>query len=125
FNPLFPRGAYFGYAALIGPYNLIDIHPLLTLSFTKKVDFEFDYDAFWRYSQNDGLYGINGFLTYSGRNITSKYIGGQSAFRLSYDPNNFINLTYEITWFNAGDFLKAAGSGKDILFTGITAQLKF
>src|ERR1044072_7001138 len=27
FNPLFPRGGYFGLAALIGPANLFDIHP--------------------------------------------------------------------------------------------------
>jgi hypothetical protein len=27
FNPLFPKGAYFGQVALIGPANLVDLHP--------------------------------------------------------------------------------------------------
>lgn len=34
FNPLFPRGGYFGLAALIGPVNLIDIHPSLSFGFS-------------------------------------------------------------------------------------------
>ena len=60
FNPLFPRGAYFGLAALIGPANLIDVHPYLALSIFKTLELGFDYDIFWRYSSYDGLYGANG-----------------------------------------------------------------
>lgn len=125
FNPLFPRGAYFGLAALIGPANLMDVHPSLSLSVTKRLELEFDYDIFWRYSRNDGLYGVNGSLIYSGKNIASKYIGDQPAVNLTYTPNNFLSFTTEFTWFDAGSYLKAAGAGKDILFTGITTQLKF
>ncbi|HKC36283.1 MAG TPA: alginate export family protein [Chitinophagaceae bacterium] len=35
FNPLFPRGGYFGLASLMGPANLFDIHPSLTLELKK------------------------------------------------------------------------------------------
>ena len=31
FNPLFPRGSYFGEASLIGPQNHMDLHPMLEL----------------------------------------------------------------------------------------------
>lgn len=125
FNPLFPRGAYFGLAALIGPSNLVDVHPSLTLQPFSKLAVGVDYDLFWRYSRNDGLYGVNGALIYPGRNIAHKFIGGQAAINLSYDVNDFLNLTTEFTWFDAGSYLKSAGAGKDILFTGITTQLKF
>jgi len=27
FNPLFPKGKYFGELSLLGPYNLINLHP--------------------------------------------------------------------------------------------------
>ncbi len=125
FNPLFPRGAYFGLAALIGPSNLADIHPSVSFELSNKIDLNFDYDAFWRYSSNDGVYAPNVSLIYSGRNITTKFIGQQYSTELIYTPGNFLYFRAEITWFKPGGYLKAAGPGKDILFTGITLQLKF
>ncbi|MDF2189095.1 alginate export family protein [Paraflavitalea sp. CAU 1676] len=125
FNPLYPRGAYFGQAALIGPVNLFDIHPSLSLSLTKKLTWNVDYDLFWRYSRNDGIYGPNVALLYSGKGIADKHIGDQLAIEFIYTPNPFLYFRAEFTWFNSGAFLKAAGPGKDILFTGLTAQVKF
>lgn len=125
FNPLFPRGAYFGLAALIGPSNLFDLHPSLTLNPINKLSLEIDYDIFWRYSLNDGLYAVNTSLVYSGRNTNERNIGNQSTFAFVYKPNRYLYFRVEFTWFNSGQYLKAAGTGKDILFTGMTTQLKF
>jgi len=125
FNPLFPRGAYFGYAAIIGPANLTDIHPSVIFSLTNKLDFSFDYDAFWRYSSRDGIYDPAVNLIYSGKNVPGKFIGQQYSTFIVYNPNNYLYFRGEFTWFKAGDFLKAAGPGKDISFAGITTQLKF
>lgn len=125
FNPLFPKGAYFGLAALIGPSNLTDIHPSVSLELQKNVKLNFDADIFWRFSPNDGIYAPNVALIYSGKNVTDKYIGSQYATDLVYTPNNFLYFRAEFTWFAAGNFLKAAGSGKDIVFTSFTTQLKF
>jgi Alginate export len=125
FNPLFPRGAYFGYAAIIGPANLVDIHPSVTLSVTKKLDISVDYDAFWRYSSKDGIYGPAVNLIYTGKNSDKKFIGNQFSTFFIYNPNTNLYFRGEFTWFKAGDFLRDSGPGKDILFTGITTQLKF
>lgn len=125
FNPLFPKGAYFGLAALIGPSNLMDLHPSISVDLRKDVKFNVDADYFWRYSRNDGIYGPNVALIYSGKNIPDKYIGTQYAADLVYTPNNYLYFRAECTRFNAGDFLKAAGQGRNILFTSFTAQLKF
>ncbi len=125
FNPLFPRGAYFGLAALIGPSNLTDIHPSVAFELSKKIDLSIDYDAFWRYSSNDGIYAPNASLIYSGRNISHTFIGQQYSTELAYTPNSFLYFRVEFTWFKSEAYLKAAGAGKDILFTGITTQLKF
>lgn len=125
FNPLFPRGAYFGLAALIGPANLFDIHPSLSFKLTGQLGLETDIDLFWRYSAGDGLYAVNGSLIYPGRNIPEKYIGKQLACALVYSANGYFFLRGEFTWFDAGSYLKEAATGKDILFTGITAQVKF
>jgi hypothetical protein len=125
FNPLFPKGAYFGLAALIGPSNLMDIHPSLSLNFTQNLSWDIDYDMFWRHSVNDGLYAVNVELLYPDNGSNAKWIGNQLTNALMYYPNNHLSFRYELTWFQAGDYLKEVGSGKDIIFTGVTAQIKF
>jgi hypothetical protein len=125
FNPLFPKGAYFGLAALIGPSNLADFHPSVTLQLTKDVSFNFDADFFWRYSRNDGIYAANVSLIYSGKITRQRYIGSQYATDLVFTPNNFLLVRAEFTFFEAGHFLEAVGTGKDISFCSLTAQLKF
>lgn len=124
FNPLFPRGAYFGLAALIGPVNLVDIHPNLSFSPANRIGINVDYDVFWRLSHNDGLYAVNTALIYSGNTTQRNSIGKQLAFDLSYKTSQFLNLTAELTWFEAGPYLKQVGAGHNIIFTGLTAQLK-
>lgn len=125
FNPLFPRGAYFGLAALIGPSNLKDLHPSLSLYLRKNLVLNMDADFFWRYTTHDGVYAPNVSLIYTGKNNPYTYIGSQYATDIQYTPNPFLYLRAEFTWFNSGDFLKAAGKGKDVLFAGITTLLKF
>jgi hypothetical protein len=125
FNPLYPKGAYFGLAALIGPYNLKDLHPYLQIELGRRVTWSTDYDFFWRMSRHDGLYAVNGRLIHSGKNIVPKYIGDQLGTEIAFQFNPFIYFRAEFTWFNAGPFLKQAGAGADILMAGATATLKF
>ncbi|MBS1563371.1 MAG: alginate export family protein [Bacteroidetes bacterium] len=125
FNPLFPRGGYFGLVSLIGPANLFDIHPSLSLDLSKRLFLCIDYDAFSRFSRNDGIYGPNVVMIYSGKNSSSKSIGQQYSTYLEYTPNNFLYFRGEFTWFKAGSYLKESGPGKDILFTATTVQFRF
>ncbi|UTN06354.1 alginate export family protein [Flavobacterium bizetiae] len=125
FNPLFPRGAYFGLASVIGPANLIDFHPSISLQLSKSVDWVIDYDMFWRYSSNDGIYAPNTILIYPGDTTTAKKIGNQLESEITWQPNPYLYFRLEGTWFNAGEYIKASGTGKDIFFAGITMQLNF
>ena len=125
FNPLFPRGAYFGLVALIGPANLFDIHPSISLNLSEKLTFNIDYDIFWRYDVDDGLYAVNMSVLYPSEATVGKHIGNQLAANLSYAPNDFLFFSCEFTWFNTGEYLKAVSSGNDILFTAATARLRF
>lgn len=124
FNPLFPRGAYFGLAALIGPANLIDLHPSISFELNKKLNLNFDYDLFWRYTLKDGIYGPNTALIFEEEG-DERFIGGQVGVNLEYEMNGFFSFSPEFTWFNTGDYLKEVSPGKDIFFSAITAQLKF
>jgi hypothetical protein len=125
FNPLFPRGGYFGLVSLIGPANLFDIHPSFALELSRTLFFNIDYDIFWRYSRNDGIYGPNVAMIYSGKNSNKRSIGRQYSSHLEYVPNNFLYFRCEFTWFKASDFLQDVSPGKNILFTAATAQFKF
>lgn len=124
FNPLFPRGGYFGLAALIGPANLFDVHPAASLNFSRKTALNFDIDFFWRYSTNDGIYGPNTALLYTGKQVAERHIGNQFSTDFVFTPNPFIYLRAEFTWLKAGSYLKQVSTGKNILFGGVTMQLK-
>jgi len=125
FNPLFPKGAYFGYAALIGPSNLFDLHPTLTIPLNNVFVVTLDYDAFWRFSVNDGIYNPGNMRIYPAGDSGQKFIGNQTAGSLECTLNKHIYLRTGITWFNADKYLKSVGSGKDILYTGFTSTFKF
>lgn len=125
FNPLYPRGAYFGLVALIGPANLFDIHPSLELEISNSWNLGIDYDLFWRWSTNDGLYAPNMQLLYSGQNTTKSFIGSQLAATIDYTPSPFLSLTLEGAWFDSGAFLKEAGAGKDYFYSAFTARIRF
>jgi hypothetical protein len=125
FNPLYPRGAYFGLVGLIGPSNLIDIHPSIAFDLTEKLGFGIDYDVFWRASINDGLYAPNMQLLYSGKDAKERFIGTQLIANFDYTVSNFLTLSVEGAWFNAGSFLKEVGTGKDYFYSALTAQFKF
>ncbi|MHA3789429.1 alginate export family protein [Flavobacterium hauense] len=124
-NPLYPRGGYFGLVAMIGPSNLFDIHPSIDMSLTKKLSFGMDYDIFWRWSDNDGLYAPNMQLLYSGEGIAETFVGTQLVGDFEYAFNPFFSLTVEGAWFNAGAFLKEAGTGKDYYYAAFTATFRF
>lgn len=125
FNPLFPRGAYFGLAALIGPANLIDFHPLFEINLAPKLVLGMDYDIFWRYSLQDGIYGPNAALIYGDSNSTNTHIGNQLGLNLEYSPTKHLSFAPEITWFRAGAYIKDVSAGNDVLFVAVTAQLKY
>lgn len=125
FNPLFPRGAYFGLAALIGPANMMDFHPCIEWPLGQTWSVSADYDIFWRHSLADGIYGPNVRPIYSGRGTSARHIGNQVGANVTWEPNRHFNLQLEGTWFAAGPYLREAGTGKDVFFTAVTVQFKY
>lgn len=125
FNPLFPRGAYFGLAALIGPANLLDFHPSIEWPLAKNWVLGTDYDIFWRYSLADGIYGPNVRPIYTGRDTAARHIGNQLGINLAWEPNPHFNLQVEGTWFEAGPYLREVGTGKDLFFAAVTVQFRY
>jgi len=125
FNPLFPRGAYFGYAALIGPSNIFDLHPSWSIPISKSFESDVDYDLFWRYSSSDGIYSQDATMIYPAGSFRGKFIGHQISGNIEFVGSDHVFVRTEVTWFHAGEYLKTVGPGKDIFFIGITTRFRF
>jgi len=124
FNPLYPRGAYFGRVARFGPANLIDIHPYW--NFTKgKLFIEIDYDVFWRFSTDDAVYdpALNIVLN---SNSNGRLIAHQIGTLFSYEFNSFASIELETNYILTADFIDASvQNGANLLHTVITTQIRF
>jgi hypothetical protein len=119
FNPLFPRGAYFSQANLIGPLNLIDLHPALTLKPVDTLEITLDWDFFWRESLADGLYQPSTALQVPGAGNPARYAGNQAAVLVQWQADRHAALGATYSHLFAGPFLQFAGLGHDVDFVGL------
>jgi hypothetical protein len=106
FNALFPKGAYFSEADLIGPYNHMDLHPSVEFQLTKKLTLTPDVDVFWRQSTRDGIYSTPGVLLRSGKTSTARYVGTHANVQLDWRVNRHVSFTAIYLHFFPGQFLK-------------------
>ena len=125
FNPLFPKGAYFSEAGLIGPANFIDLNPCLDLHLSKQLTFIFDWDFFWRESTNDGLYNNSVVLVRPGKTSGAHYIGSMPQVQLHWDVNRHLSFAGIYGRFFAGPFLKQSGPGEDVDYLTTWLTYKF
>ncbi|AJE04968.1 hypothetical protein GPICK_16055 [Geobacter pickeringii] len=125
FNPLFPKGAYFSEAGLIGPVNFIDLNPCVDLHLTDHTTLIFDWDFFWRESTRDGLYNSALARVRSGRTSDAHYIGSMPQAQLFWDIDRHLSFTAIYGHFFAGRFLKESGPGEDVDYVTTWLAYKF
>lgn len=125
FNPLYPRGGYFGLLALIGPANLYDIHPSVEFSFGKKWSLNLDWDFFWRHREDDGIYFPSGRLHVPGNGVRERFIGHQPGAQLAFSANRSFELEASFFHFQPGGFLQEVSEGKSFSQAGLSASFKF
>jgi hypothetical protein len=125
FNPLFPRGAYFGEIALIGPANLIDVHPSIDLHPIPQVTVSVDWDVFWRQSLQDGIYGNAVNLLRTGQRSRARFIGSQASVQVEWRVERHTTLMAVYSHFLAGPFLRQTGPGQDLDYASLWITYKF
>jgi hypothetical protein len=116
FNPLFPRGAYFGENQLIGPINHIDLHPSVELRPLPAITVGLSWVFFWRESLRDGLYDVAGNLVRSGAGTDARYVGSQPALTVTWVLNRHLTIAFDYEHFLAGPFIRETGPGDDVSF---------
>lgn len=125
FNALYPRGGYFGLLALIGPSNLIDVHPSLGFSLTEKFSLGIDLDVFWRYSLNDGIYFPSGRLNRKPNGANSRFIGYQTGLQLAYEINRYFSIESSYFHFFNGKFIEEITENQDVSQLTFTTSFTF
>jgi hypothetical protein len=125
FNALFPKGAYFGEIALVGPSNHIDLHPSIDLQIREDLKVTFDSVFFWRESFNDGIYGPAINLLRSGRASRARFVGSQPSVRAEWKISRHFTWGGVLTHFFTGPFLKQTGPGRDVNYATSWIAYKF
>jgi hypothetical protein len=125
FNPLFPKGKYFGETGLVGPFNLINLHPSLTLQLDDEWTLSGAAVFYWRESLGDGVYDTGGGLVRSSDDSTARHIGTQFDIVLGWEPVRWFNAELAYSVFVPGQFIRDTGPSRTTHFVGLEASVKF
>ena len=127
FNPLFPKGDYFGVLATTGPgpINFIDIHPRVEGTFPHDVTASFDWIFQWRESLEDGVYAVPGFLIRAADGSRARYVGNRPGTQIRWQANHHLWLQADYGIFYAGPFLKQTQPGRNLNYWALWAGYKF
>lgn len=125
FNALFPKGAYFGEIALVGPSNHIDLHPSIDLRITETLTLTMDSVFFWRESLQDGIYGNAINVLRSGRASRARFVGSQPSLQAEWQINRHVTWVGVFSYFLAGPFLTETGPGRNIKYLSSWISYKF
>ena len=125
FNALYPRGGYFGLLALVGPANLMDVHPSLKLIIAKDWMLNLDWDFFWRHQLEDGIYLPSGRLNLSNSESDQGFIGHQPGIQLAYTINAFMDVEASYFIFFPGTFLEEVSDGARFSQFGTSFSFRF
>lgn len=125
FNPLFPKGAYFSEAGLIGPANFIDLNPCIDLHLARQLTLILDWDFFWRESTHDGLYNNAVAVVRSGKTSDARFVGSMPQAQLSWNLDRHLSFAAIYGHFFAGRYLKESGPGKDVDYLSTWISYKF
>jgi len=126
FNPLYPKGGYFGFNPQVGPANLIDLHPSGAWNLHKNIVLDFNVVFNWRYAHHDGIYGPNGLFTLSSSGSTQRYIGTAYLSSVAWDINKFSNFNIGVQYFKTGNFINdVIENQKDGFFVGSVLEFTF
>jgi hypothetical protein len=125
FNPLFPKGKYFGEIGLVGPSNLINLHPNLTLHLNDQWTLSGGAVFYWRESLGDGIYDTGGDIVRASGGSRARYIGMQADLVLGWEPVRWFSAELAYSVFAPGEFIEDTGPSKIAHFVGFETAVKF
>ena len=127
FNPLYPKGNYFGVLATTGPgpINFIDVHPHVEASAPHNVSLSVDWIFQWRQSLDDGVYAVPGFLIRAADGSRARFVGNRPGTEVRWQANSHLWFQGDYGIFYAGRFLKDTQPGRNLNYWALWAGYKF
>ncbi|MFY0479918.1 alginate export family protein [Achromobacter marplatensis] len=125
FNVLFPQGKYFGEAGQLGPSNLINLHPALTLDLGSGWSLGAAAVFYWRQSLQDGVYGVAGNLLRPAGGSRSRYIGTQADVVLGWTVSRHLSVEAAYSVFRPSSFIRDTGRADVLHFVGLEALWRY
>jgi hypothetical protein len=126
FNPLFPKGKYFGELSPIGPSNLIHVNPYVALRLTERLRLSGNLAFYWRESDDDGVYALGGMdLLRADSGSRSRYVGTQAELLLEYQVGRHVSAATSYSIFTAGPFIQETGADETIHFVAFELMYRF
>ncbi|MCU1343553.1 MAG: hypothetical protein JWN92_2976 [Candidatus Acidoferrum typicum] len=127
FNPLFPKGNYFGVLATTGPgpINFIDVHPHVETALPHDVTVSVDWIFQWRESLQDGVYAVPGFLIRAADGSRARYVGHRPGTEIRWQANRHLWFQADYGIFYAGTFLKQTQPGRNLNYWALWTGYKF
>jgi hypothetical protein len=127
FNPLFPKGNYFGVLATTGPgpINFIDIHPRVETTLPHGVTASVDWIFQWRQSLDDGVYAVPGFLIRAADGSRARFVGHRPGSEIRWQANRHLWFQADYGIFYAGKFLKDTQPSRNLNYWALWAGYKF
>jgi hypothetical protein len=125
FNPLFPRGAYFGLVSANGPSNNVSPHARVALTLPAGFSTSVEAWAFWRESVADGVYSVPGTLLRQGTPGQGTYLGTQVEGYVTWQADHHLSLNLTAAYFAVGTFFQTSAPGENIVYGAAWATYKF
>lgn len=124
FDPMFPKGKYFGGLSPIGPRNIIDVHPAVTFNLPHGLQLGLAGMAYWRQSLGDGVYDTPGRLLRAGTPSEARFIGRQAEVALTWQASPDLSLDASFGAFVPGGFIRQTGPARTIRMLGLEANFR-
>ncbi len=118
FNPLFPKGSYFSEPGLIGPSNILAVHPVVDWHLRKNVGLITTVIGYWRQDTGDGVYNFGGVPSLPGPPASasttggsfpggsSRYVGTEANAWLEWGINRHLTFDLSYSHFFAGSYVR-------------------
>jgi len=126
FNPLFPKGKYFGELTPVGPYNLLNLQGGISFHPVKEVTLYVQGGPYWRASTEDAVYGVGGNIVRPATaSANSAWIGGQVEWVAEWKPSREWSFLASYSQFVPGSFIDQTGPAKTTHFAALEALFQF